>query len=77
MTVTLNDRCAVADFLDHVAELVRHDKVDGLSIAMGADGKARVSVTFAPGQEQELAGTPPEEADTEPGIKLARKVTKD
>lgn len=76
MTVTLSDRNAVADLLDHVAELVRQDKIEGLSIAM-VDGKTRVSVTFAPGHEQDLVSKELEEADTRPGIKIDRKALDD
>jgi hypothetical protein len=79
VTVIVNDRNAVADLLDHVAELVRQNKVEGLSIAMAEDGKARVSVTFAPGEEEDLTlvGVPPEEADTEPGRKIDPEVSSD
>lgn len=73
MTVTIKDHNAVADLLNHVADLVRANKLDGLSISMTADGNARVAVTFAPGEEEDLAGVELEEADTRPGIKIDRK----
>jgi hypothetical protein len=77
VTVTLSDRNAVADLLEHIADLLRHNKVEGLSIAMAEDGKARVSVTFAPGQEEDLIGRELEEADTKPGIKIDPDATHD